>query len=254
MTLRVPLLCVFLLSALTPAFAQPDYQRSGPPPPRDRVYEPLREDRITLIYEDTLGRLPSRNELRECRERAQREQWGEDDVRNDLRRGREYHQMTPEVVIQRAYRDLLGHEPDPQSMRNYRRRMVEQNWSPGQLRQAILESDEYQIRRVDIMIERAYDDYLERKPDPQGRERYRKLIREGMTEQQLRDRLRQSEEHRVTLPDSKTKHAFHEVLGHDPDPHSMEVYRKRLVDDGWTEDRIKDELRRTPEYQSRKKK
>jgi len=117
--------------------------------------------------------------------------------------------MTPEVVIQRAYRDLLGREPDPQSMRNYRRRMIEENWSPGQLRQAIQESDEYQNRRVDLMIDRAYDDFLERKPDPQGREKYRKLIRQGMTEQQLRDRLRQSEEYRVILPDSKTKRAFH---------------------------------------------
>jgi len=52
------------------------------------VYEPLREDRITVIYEDTLGRPPSRNELRECRERAQREQWAEEDLRNDIRRGR----------------------------------------------------------------------------------------------------------------------------------------------------------------------
>ena len=113
--------------------------------------------------------------------------------------------------------------------------------------------DEYQERRVDVVIERAYRDLLERAPDPEGREHYRQLIRQGGTEEQMRARIRESVEYRVTLPDAKTTRAYRKILGREPDPSGLESYRRRIVDKGWTERDVENDLRRSAEYRNRRK-
>ncbi len=113
--------------------------------------------------------------------------------------------------------------------------------------------DEYPERRVDVIIERAYRDLLERAPDPEGREHYRQLIRQGGTEEQMRARIRESVEYRVTLPDAKTTRAYRNVLGREPDPSGLESYRRKIVDKGWTERDVENDLRRSAEYRNRRK-
>jgi hypothetical protein len=113
--------------------------------------------------------------------------------------------------------------------------------------------DEYQERRVDVIIERAYRDLLERVPDPEGREHYRQLIHQGCTEEQMRDRIRESVEYRVALPDAKTTRAYRKVLGREPDPSGLESYRRKIVDKGWTEKDVENDLRRSAEYRNRRK-
>ena len=111
--------------------------------------------------------------------------------------------------------------------------------------------DEYPERRADFIIERAYRDLLERAPDPAGREHYRQLIHQGCTEEQVRARIRESVEYRVTLPDSKTTRAYRKVLGREPDPSGLEGYRKKIVDKGWTEQDVENDLRRSAESRGR---
>ena len=91
-------------------------------------------------------------------------------------------------------------------------------------------------------------------PDPEGRDHFRQLLRQGGTEELLRAKIRESVEYRVTLPDSKTKQAYRKVLGRDPDPVGLEGYRKRIVDKGWKEKDVEDDLRRTQEYRDRQQK
>lgn len=181
--------------------------------------------------------------------------------------------VAPEVVIFRAYRDYCGREPDAVELRLYRRRMLDEGWQPEQVRRSIAQNrdrDRHRDRsgyrqpahrfpdsRVELthdeIIERAYDDLLERKPDAAGRDRYRRLLRQGQTEAQVRAAIRQSVEYRVTLPDSKTTRAYREVLGRDPDASGMESYRRKIVDRGWTEEDVKENLRQSAEYRNRQR-
>ncbi len=113
--------------------------------------------------------------------------------------------------------------------------------------------DEIPERRIDFIIARAYRELLERTPDPEGREHCRQLLRQGYTEEQVRARIRESVEYRVTLPDSKTTRAYRKILGREPDPSGLESYRKKLVDKGWTEQDVENDLRRSAEFRDRRK-
>ena len=108
-------------------------------------------------------------------------------------------------------------------------------------------------RQIDLIIDRAYRDLLERAPDPEGREHYRQLLRDGLPEEQMRDRIRESVEYRVTLPDAKTTRAYQNVLGREPDRSGLESYRKKIVDQRWSERDVENDLRRSAEFQARQK-
>jgi ParB-like chromosome segregation protein Spo0J len=41
------------------------------------------------------------------------------------------------------------------------------------------------------------------------------------------------------------------VLGRDPDRSGLESYRKKIVDKGWSERDVENDLRRSAEYQAR---
>lgn len=45
--------------------------------------------------------------------------------------------------------------------------------------------------------------------------------------------------------------AYRDILGRDPDDSGLRNYRDRLMDEGWTEDRLRDELRRSSEFKQR---
>jgi hypothetical protein len=244
---------------------------------------PLPDGVIVEMYVDVLGREPSWEERRNWRARSSSTVVSRDDLRHELLNSREYHELAPETVIRRAYRELHGREPDVESMRYYRRRLVDDHWTAGRVRQAIArdrnerrgaptakqrdpsrdrENRGQNDRRVDLrnhdllsaeaIVERAYDDLLEREPDPAGLAHYRQLLDRGASEADIRARIRESEEYRVTLPDSKTKRAYREVLGREPDASGLESYRRKLVDSGWTEEDVKNDLRRSAEYRNRK--
>jgi hypothetical protein len=111
--------------------------------------------------------------------------------------------------------------------------------------------DDRRGRWIDAAIDRAYRDLLERAPDPEGRARFRDLLEHGMSEEQMRARIRESVEYRVTLPDSKTTRAYRAVLGRNPDPSGLQSYRKKIVDQHWSERDVENDLRRSAEYRNR---
>lgn len=259
----------------------------APPPPVVVVEQPPIPDReVVVVYEDLLGRRPSEHEVWEWRERSRHGRLTPDDIRRELRESGEYRALAPETVIRRAFLDFHHREPDLDDMRFYRRRMIDDGWTPGQIRQAIAHREEPHDRAADrgprvepnrheepadddrrrgpnrgageweansphAIIDRAYEDLLERKPDAAGRERYSRLLAQGQSEAQIRAQIKQSVEYRVTLPDSKTTRAYREVLGRDPDPVGLEGFRHKIVDQGWTEEDVKNYLRQTAEYKNR---
>lgn len=244
-----------------PVVYQPAPAPQGPPPPV--VYSPapvpaypppvaaLDDGTIVLVFVDVLGRDPSQEELRSYRDRARTRRWGAEELRLDLRGTDECRQLTPELVIRRAWHEQFGGEPDNESMRRYRQCIVEQGWTPGRVRQAIRESEGFRARNANAVIERAHREVLERAPDPTGREHYRRLLQQGWSDEQVRADLRQSVEYRVDLPDSKTKRAYQKILGREADPSGIESYRKKLVDKGWTERDVENDLRRSAEFRNR---
>ncbi|MGI6086418.1 MAG: hypothetical protein ACOYCD_00515 [Kiritimatiellia bacterium] len=102
-----------------------------------------------------------------------------------------------EQTITRAYKDLLGRNPDQDGMRTYRKRMLDDNWSEQQVRDDLKKSKEYKSRNADLIIDRAYDDLLGRKPDKSGRETYRnRIVNDGWSEKRVREDLKKSDEYK----------------------------------------------------------
>lgn len=109
----------------------------------------------------------------------------------------------------------------------------------------------------DRIVQRAYQDILEREPDPQGLRTYRShVIDDGWTEAQVRDTLRKSEEYREknTMTYAKAteivRRAYLAVLKREPDAGSM-GYVNRVFKEHWTQQDVERDLRTSPEYRNK---
>lgn len=222
-----------------------------------------REDAIVEAFEDVLDREPSDRELRRYRDLMEDEGWTERDVREDLReRGddrrhsRRAHE-DPEKVIRRAYDDVLHREPDAEGLRLYRSRMIDDDWSEHDVREALRESPEYATRSREFAeetVRRAYEDVLGREPDARGLASYRdKVLNDGWDEDDVREALRKSPEHRqkeqMTREQAEeiVRRAYEEVLGREPDAGGR-GYVDQVLKDHWTEEDVARELRKSDEY------
>ena len=104
----------------------------------------------------------------------------------------------------------------------------------------------------DVVIRRAYQDLFGREPDAGGLRNYRGLmIDQGWTEQMVRDHLRHSDEFRRDGVDKIIRRAYLDVLGREADPSGLNQYRKAIIDKGWTEGDVRDDLRRSEEFKNR---
>jgi hypothetical protein len=104
--------------------------------------------------------------------------------------------------------------------------------------------------QADRIVRRAYQDVLNREPDESGlREYRRRIIDDGWTEQQVREVLRNSAEKRVVTRDRASeivRRAYLSVLNREPDA-AAQGYVDRVMREGWTEEDVARELRRSPE-------
>lgn len=102
------------------------------------------------------------------------------------------------------------------------------------------------------IVQRAYQDILEREPDPEGLRRYRSLIIDrGWSEKQVRDSIRASDEYRVTYMTARLNRIYREILGRDVDPRGFDHYRNKIIEHGWHDDDIRRDLRNSAEYRNR---
>jgi len=221
---------------------------------------------IIRAFEDVLDREPTDRELRRYRDLMYEEHWTERDIREDLRSRSDYQRNSqrkvedPDRVVRRAYQDILHREPDAEGLRLYRSRMIDQDWTEQDVREALRKSPEYAQRSsesADKMIRRAYQDVLGREPDTNGLYSYRnKVLNQGWDEHDVREALRKSPEYRqknaMTREQAEeiVRRAYQSVLGRDPDP-SSRGYVDRVLRDHWTERDVARELRNSDEYRNK---
>ena len=110
---------------------------------------------------------------------------------------------------------------------------------------------------ADRIVQRAYQDLLEREPDQQGLRLYRsRILDDGWTERQVREALRESPEYRektaMTWPKAQevVRRAYLAVLNREPDAGSR-GYVDKVFRDKWTQADVERELRRSGEYRNR---
>ena len=102
---------------------------------------------------------------------------------------------------------------------------------------------------VDPGIRKIYRELLSRDPDEAGLRYYHGLmIDQGWTERMVRDHIQHSEEFRREGADRLVRRAYLDVLGREPDAGGLKNYRGLLLDKGWTEGDVRDDLRRSEEY------
>lgn len=228
------------------------------------------EDAIRRAFQSVLQRDPTSSELRRYRNLMEDEHWSEADVRRDLGSRTDYQRystnrrsMQPEVIIRRAYRDILGRDPDAEGMRTYRTNIVDRNWSEQDVREALRNSPEYasggaRTASADRIIRRAYQDILGREPDPSGLETYRRnIVDRGWDEQDVRTALRKSQERRDVVRGTRNltdadaadivRRSYQSVLHREPDDTGMREYKARVLNDHWTEQQVVQALRSSQE-------
>lgn len=169
---------------------------------------------VRSAYLEILGREPDAEGLRNYREKMVREGWSEQDVRDALRNSPEYASTTGRTasadrIIRRAYMDVLHREPDAEGLAEYRGQIIENGWEYYDLRQVLVRSEERRSSRgalrggasdndATAMVRRAYLSVLNREPDAVGLQDYTaKILREGWTEAQVVQALRDSDEYRA---------------------------------------------------------
>ena len=160
---------------------------------------------IQRAYEDILDRKPDQDGLRLYRSRMIDDDWSEEDVRKALRTSPEYakhRKERAEKIVRRVYEDVLGREPDSKGMTSYRAKVMNQDWSERDVRDALKKSPEYREKgrvtqeQAEEIVRRVYESVLAREPDAGSRGFVDKVLRDGWTEKDVARELRKSDEYR----------------------------------------------------------
>ena len=180
---------------------------------------------VRRAYQDVLGRAPDAEGLQYYRGRVVDEGWSEAQVRDDLRRSEEYKTRTSDdtgqngtnraraqSMVRRAYRDVLGREPDAEGLQYYRGRVIDEGWSEAQVRADLRRSEEYKTRASDdtglsgtsrasaqSIVRRAYLSVLKREPDPASDGYVERVLRDGWSQADVERDLRRSAEYRSRI-------------------------------------------------------
>ncbi len=94
----------------------------------------------------------------------------------------------------------------------------------------------------------AYEDILGRKPDQDGLRFYRsKMVDEQWSEKDVRKSLKGSKEAKSENVEDIITRAYQDILDRDPDKEGMKHYRKKMTEEGWTEKKLREVLRKSKE-------
>jgi len=104
----------------------------------------------------------------------------------------------------------------------------------------------------DKLIRDSFLEWLGREPDPGELRAFRsRLLDQGWTERMLRDHLRSDDRYRREAADLMVRRAYREVLGREADASGLRTYIRNLLERGWTESDVRDDLRKSPEFRNR---
>lgn len=147
-----------------------------------------------------LARAPDPDGLRHYREKLMREGWSERQVIEDLQRSKEARGINADDAIARAYRAVLGREPDQNGLNHYRQ-LWRTGWTQGQIRDDLRRSGEGREGAIRSVITKVYRELLGREPEADGFATYARLMREkGMSERELRTIIISGDEYRQSHP------------------------------------------------------
>jgi hypothetical protein len=113
-----------------------------------------------------------------------------------------YGGSNPDVIVRRAYEDVLDREPDATGLRIYRSHILDDGWTEAQVRDALRKSPEYREQntmtreKAENIVRRAYLDVLRREPDPGARPMVDRVLRDKWTLADVERELRKSPEYR----------------------------------------------------------
>lgn len=160
----------------------------------------------------------------------------------------QWNRRDAERAVRSAYRDLLGREPDDWGLREYRDRLIVRGWTEDQLRDDVRQSPEFRSRDLPGIIRRAYREVLGRDPDPSGMASYTRALQNGMSEAEFRADLHRSGERANVAARETISRAYREILRRDPDPAGLANYLKLMLERGWDENRVREDLRHSEEF------
>ena len=158
---------------------------------------------------------------------------------------------TAELIVQRAYRDVLDRPADPEGLRIYRDRLMLEGWTERKVIEQLQRSTEARAINPDAAITKAYREVMGRDPDAKGLSHYRAKWREGWTQGQIRDDLRRSGEGREYQVRDVITRAYRDILGREPDPAGYATYEKAMRERGYNERDIRAALMNGDEYRQR---
>jgi hypothetical protein len=117
----------------------------GRPEHRPPAADP--EKAIRTTFKDLLGRDPNAGELREFRSRFLDSGWDERMLREHLRTDERYRSEMANYIVRQAYLDVLGREPDRSGLESYRKKVLNKNWTEGDVRDDLRKSAEYRNKK-----------------------------------------------------------------------------------------------------------
>lgn len=110
---------------------------------------------------------------------------------------------SPEVIVRRAYQDILEREPDQAGLRLYRSRIIDDGWTEQQVREALRRSPEYRDKstmtraKAEEIVRQAYLAVLKREPDAGSAGYVTNVLRDKWTQVDVERALRRSAEYRT---------------------------------------------------------
>lgn len=159
-----------------------------------------------------------------------------------------------EIIVQRAFREVLNRPADPEGLRTYRDRLLREGWTEKRIIEQLQRSSEARSINADDAIKRMYREVLGRDPDANGLAHYRAKWKEGWTQGQIRDDLRRSHEGRNTHIQTAINKAYRELLGRDPDPAGYVSYERLMREKGMSERELRAAIMSGDEYRQRRTK
>jgi hypothetical protein len=108
----------------------------------------------------------------------------------------------PELIVRRAYQDILERNPDPVGMRTYRSRIIDDGWTEQQVREDLRRSPEYREKntmtraKAQDIVRNAYLAVLKREPDAGSAGYVNRVLREKLSQADVERELRRSPEYR----------------------------------------------------------
>jgi hypothetical protein len=115
------------------------------------------------------------------------------------RRGSRVGSQDPDLIVRRAYQDILERDPDAAGLRTNRSRIIDDGWTEQQVREALRNSSEYRElmrTKAQQVVRRAYLSVLMREPDEGSEGFVNKVLRENWTQADVERELRRSPEFR----------------------------------------------------------